>query len=528
MSSVILPQIGSVMLGPVGHPLGQEIAAIAGDRVDNFFSKNKRSINAGARLAELTLQTATYGKVIPIVYGTVKLAGNIIWASEVQEHRQDHYQRNGKFGGRSLVARQFNYSISLAIAISEGEINEILRVWADDQLIDPRKFNYRFYSGNETQAPDPVIESIQGFGKTPAFRGLCYVMIENLPLSDFSNHVPNFLFEVKRRLKVCRNDGELPLEERIKSMVMIPGSGEFVYDTQIQSKAPKNYNPKYGEFNLQKTKINQNNRNNKADSLVSLDQLANTCPNLQWVAPVVAWFANSIEAANCNILPGVEYNSSTTFPDKWQVARYDRSSAHLISKNKYSSPIYGGSINDASIIRYLDELKNRGYKIMFYPMIFVDKPSKPWRGRITGDAAGIERFFYGPNGYNNFILHYANLVKGKVDAFLIGSEMVGLTKFRDSKNNFPAVDALIDLAKNVRAVIGKEVKVSYGADWSEYHHTDDGWYNLDKLWACDDIDFVGIDAYFPLTNVSNNFYDEEKIIKGWESGEGYDYYFLDR
>ena len=38
-----------------------------------------------------------------------------------------------------------------------------------------------------------------------------------------------------------------------------------------------------------------------------------------------------------------------------------------------------------------------------------------------------------------------------------------------------------------------DAKLSYAADWSEYHHTKDGWYNLDKLWAAEAVDVVGID-----------------------------------
>ena len=375
--------------------------------------------------------------------------------------------------------------------------------------------------------PDPLIEAMQGHGKTPAFRGISYIVVEDLQLGEFANRIPNFLFEVKRKVKVQYLSGELPLEERIKGMVMIPGSGEFVYDPVVQSKIPKNYNLRYGYFNAQKTKINQNNREGKADSIVALEQLADTCPNLEWIAPVVAWFASSIDAANCVIEPGVEYRDGSSSPDVWEVAGYNRSSARLISQNKYLSPIYGGTTNDSSILRYLDLVKSYNYNVMFYPMIFVDQQNKPWRGRITGDSIGVQKFFYARNGYNNFILHYARLVKNKVDAFIIGSELIGLTKIKDQNNNFPAVDALIDLAKQVKEIVGKRVKVSYAADWSEYHHTDNGWYNLDPLWSSQAIDFVAIDAYFPLTNTKTSIQSEEEIIKGWQSGEGYEYYYSD-
>ncbi len=156
-------------------------------------------------------------------------------------------------------------------------------------------------------------------------------------------------------------------------------------------------------------------------------------------------------------------------------------------------------------------------------MFFIDTPGKPWRGRLTGDPEAIREFFNKPDGYKNFVLHYANLVRGKVDAFVIGSELIGLTKIR-SGNHFPAVHELIDLACKAKRILGSEVLVTYAADWSEYHHTEGGWYNLDDLWACEAIDFIGIDAYFPITNSKNSNISAEEIKAGWTSGEGWDHY----
>lgn len=54
-----------------------------------------------------------------------------------------------------------------------------------------------------------------------------------------------------------------------------------------------------------------------------------------------------------------------------------------------------------------------------------------------------------------------------------------------------------------------------------------GWYNLDPLWASPNIDVVGIDAYFPLTDAPQQGYDVQAVIDGWTSGEGYDWYYAD-
>jgi hypothetical protein len=120
------------------------------------------------------------------------------------------------------------------------------------------------------------------------------------------------------------------------------------------------------------------------------------------------------------------------------------------------------------------------------------------------------------------------LLKNKVDAFAIGTEMIGLTKVSSSAGVYPAVNQFISLAATVKGIMGTGTKVTYAADWSEYHHTDEGWYNLDPLWASPNIDFIGIDAYFPLSDDEQDTeYSIQKVIDGWDEGEGYDFYYSD-
>lgn len=113
-----------------------------------------------------------------------------------------------------------------------------------------------------------------------------------------------------------------------------------------------------------------------------------------------------------------------------------------------------------------------------------------------------------------------------MEGFIIGSEFVELTKIRDEKGNYPAVAELVKLAKQIKLDLGKEVTVTYAADWSEYHSYD-GWYNMDELWSSQFIDVVGIDAYFPLNDGPEPpfGYSAEDVMGGWSSGVGYDYFY---
>ena len=142
---------------------------------------------------------------------------------------------------------------------------------------------------------------------------------------------------------------------------------------------------------------------------------------------------------------------------------------------------------------------------------------------IVGDTVVYD----GPDewSYRRMILHYAKLCKaaGEIDAFLIGSELRGLTTLRSDANTYPFVNRLKTLAEDVRQILGPSVKVSYAADWTEYfgHHPDDGsgdvFFHLDPLWAPEDIDFIGIDNYMPLADWRDG--SDHLDADAWDSGD---------
>lgn len=531
MASIVLSGLGSTIGSAVGvSGLGTQIGTIAASYMDS--QKTTRHHYEGARLEDLAVQTSTYGRMIPQLFGMVRIAGNVIWSRPIKEvvTTSTVTSGGGKGGGgaRKQVNTQTTYSyfVTLAIAIGEGPITRLDRVWADSKLLDLSLGTYRIYHGTETQLPDPLIESVHGVGNTPAYRGLSYVVIEDFPLAAFGNRIPNFSFEVTKR--VSQTDvAEQTVEEMVTSLMMIPGSGEFVYDTALTYKLGGQYvNGVWAQQGAQ-TPMNVHTPTGKSNVEVAVDQMTETFPNLEWVGVVVNWFATSLDVATAEVFPCVEYSDAvSTTPNLWGCAGYNRATARLISYED-GSPRYGGTPDDGSIVRLLTLLRAKGYKIFLYPMMLVDAVGKPWRGHMTGTSSAVTNFFTKTNGYNRFINHYATLTDGLIDAFAIGSELKGITKVSSSTGVYPAVTALKSLAATVRSTLGSDVKLTYAADWSEYHHTDGGWYNLDPLWADTNIDIIGIDAYFPLTDAPQSGYDRQEIEDGWTSGEGYDWYYTD-
>ncbi|WP_265024657.1 glycoside hydrolase/phage tail family protein [Wolbachia endosymbiont (group A) of Eupithecia tripunctaria] len=522
MSTIILSSIfgqaGSIF-GPIGRIIGSELGALLGAQLDGamFGLDAEQKVTHGARLKNLQVQTSTYARTIPIIYGTARVAGNIIWAQPIKEEAITTKSKIGR--GMNVT---YNYYATLAIAICKGKVEKLNRIWADTTSLSFDEIDYTFYSGREDQNPDPFMSSIEGEGNVPAYRGISYIVIKNFPLADYNNRVPIFTFEVRTALK----PSGFSIAENIRNINIIPGSGEFVYDTKIQKKIAqeKISSNQYIPYGLAQ-RVNHNNHTKKSDAMLSLDQLKGDLPNVEWVSVVVNWFVNDLNIKDCKIYPAVEFqDDSAILPDDWQVGSSTRDNAQLISKDASGNPRYGGTVSDAALIRYIEEL-HRGYKVMLYPMPLLDTKNKEWRGKLSGTPGDISDFF--ENQYNKFIEHYASIAKQtKVEGFIIGSELVRLTKIRDEQGNYPAVIELVKLAKRIKLQLGKEVTVTYAADWSEYHSYD-GWYNMDELWSSEYIDVIGIDAYFPLTDGPEPpfGYSAEDVMGGWSSGVGYDYFY---
>lgn len=161
----------------------------------------------GPRLNDLQVQLSTYGKPIPIVYGTMRIAGNIIWAKPIKETANE--EEVGKGGGPTSTT--YTYSADFAVGLCEGEIAGVHRIWANGDLLynagndatleeiiasNQAADSITFYTGSETQTADPLIQAHKGAANTPAFRGLAYVVFDDLQLEKYGNSIPNLTFEV--------------------------------------------------------------------------------------------------------------------------------------------------------------------------------------------------------------------------------------------------------------------------------------------------------------------------------------------
>lgn len=162
----------------------------------------------GPRLDDLRVQVSSYGLPIPRGYGGFPAAGNVIWSTDLVPHEES--ESVGK-GGPSQTQVTTTYTVSCAIALCEGPIAGVRRIWADSKLVYDARDDadadtlaassefaefFTLYLGTETQEPDPTMEAELGAGNVPGYRGTAYIVFADLPLGDYGNRIPNFLFEV--------------------------------------------------------------------------------------------------------------------------------------------------------------------------------------------------------------------------------------------------------------------------------------------------------------------------------------------
>ena len=83
----------------------------------------------GPRLDSFHLQTSRDGAPMSRIYGRIRLAGQVIWASRLKEIVTEERVQSGKGGGPTQ--RNFSYTISFAIGLCEGEILGVDRLWAN-------------------------------------------------------------------------------------------------------------------------------------------------------------------------------------------------------------------------------------------------------------------------------------------------------------------------------------------------------------------------------------------------------------
>ena len=136
-------------------------------------------------------------------------------------------------------------------------------------------------------------------------------------------------------------------------------------------------------------------------------------------------------------------------------------------------------------------LQDQSIKIMLKPQLWV------WEGSFTGaiEMQSEEDWVQLEKSYQEFILFYAKIAeKRQIKLFCIGTELEAFIQARPAFWN--------SLIKNIRAIYSGEL--TYASNWDEATKV--------PFWC--ELDYIGIDAYYPIATSETPTVKEAKL--GWQ------------
>ena len=100
--------------------------------------KSSTITSAEERILSLQVQRSSQGLTLPVIYGRTRVAGNLIWYGDFTtiEHKTTTQQGGKGGGGVKQVDIAYTYEAAVMLALCEGEINGVGRIWRDKEKFD--------------------------------------------------------------------------------------------------------------------------------------------------------------------------------------------------------------------------------------------------------------------------------------------------------------------------------------------------------------------------------------------------------
>ena len=165
-----------------------------------LFHRGKNTTSRADMIADFQINTASYGEVVPEILGTTRVSGNIIDYEDFTAHEHKSTTRTGKGGGSKHTDISYTYTVAAAIALCEGPIAGIGKVWKDKEVYQypNESIQLTLFNGAIAQAPWPYMTSKHPDKALP-YSGLAY-MAGVVDLGDRGS-LPQYNFEVYGKLR---------------------------------------------------------------------------------------------------------------------------------------------------------------------------------------------------------------------------------------------------------------------------------------------------------------------------------------
>lgn len=175
-----------------------------------------------AKLGDFSFPTAMEGRVIPILWGRIKVTGpNVVWYGDLRQKSIKKKLPTGLFSSKHIITG-FRYFIGIQFAFCRGVADGLTKIWIGDRVVStvaltgedstlinqPKLFGgntdmgsggvvgtFRFHPGTETQVANTYLDGL--LGTVPGYRGTCYAVFEGGEVGKSTSMKP-WAFEMHR------------------------------------------------------------------------------------------------------------------------------------------------------------------------------------------------------------------------------------------------------------------------------------------------------------------------------------------
>lgn len=164
--------------------------------MSGLLGRGKSTSTKDTIINSISVQQSAYGLAIALLFGKNRVAGNLIYYSDLTPIPHTSTSSSGGKGGKSTTSNTtYTYTAALMIALGEGVISEVTKVWSNSTVTTLSALGLDFYTGADDQPVWPwLLSKYPGTDRAIPYRGTAYVASGKYDLGSGTS-LPNLNFE---------------------------------------------------------------------------------------------------------------------------------------------------------------------------------------------------------------------------------------------------------------------------------------------------------------------------------------------
>lgn len=177
--------------------------------------------NSEQRILSLQVQQSSQGLTLPVVYGRARVAGNLIWYGDFTTIETKTTTRQGGKGGGGVKQEDTSYTYEAAVmmALCEGEIKGIGRIWRDKEKFESlSQLRLNLAKGGDEQPTWTHLQQPKHQAQAINYSGTAYIYSPNYELTK-SAQIYSHNFEVIGKMGYSSSIPDANPSEIIRDML---------------------------------------------------------------------------------------------------------------------------------------------------------------------------------------------------------------------------------------------------------------------------------------------------------------------